>query len=254
MPYVTDGSVHHIGVRNEHALAERFNASTPQVLQDAYPGKLLRFVQRGGTHQVDDVEVTCDGARVTGISTKHHGGNGTFDYINTSKITDYLPAAAGLVRQLAELRAAHLRVADALPAVRAHVNAGISGLWGSLTGENVRALLQSIHRRNSEWVAIVTSGAIHTVHHTRFEELAVHPYDPETQYELRNTRAASSRQIWRTKNGMSVNTHLRVRIALNNGVGALIGLSASNANSILTLKIQQDNVGGLIKTLLASSA
>lgn len=251
MPYVTDGSVHHTGVRNEHHLAGLFNLQPPAVLRAAYPDKVLTFVQRGGTQQVDDVEVMCAGVRVTGISTKHHGGSGTFDYINTSKVSDYIPQSVPVVREFAELRAAHRGSEDALPLVRARVKTAISGLWSSLTNENVRSLLQSTHARNSEWVSVVSPDDVLTVHHNKIEELAVHPFDPDTQYELRSARAASSRQIWRVKNGVATNTHLRVRLALNNGVGALIGLSKANANSILTLKIQQDNVRGLLNCLRA---
>jgi hypothetical protein len=247
MPYVTDGSVHHTGVRNEHQLAEAFNLSTPEVLQAAYPGKALKFVHRGGTHCVDDVEILCGDEKVSGISTKHHGGSGTFDYINTSKVSDYIPEAADAVRQISALRAAHHGDASALPATREQMNVIISTLWDSLS---IRTLLQTIQTRNSEWVSIVSPGSVLTVHHNKLEELSVHPYDPETTYELRSNRAASSRQIWRVKNGVATNTHLRARLALNNGVGALLGLSTANKNSILTLKIQQDNVAKLIRLLL----
>ena len=54
--------------------------------------------------------------------------------------------------------------------------------------------------------------------------------------------------MWRTKDGVDTNTHLRLRLVTNNGITALLDLSKANKNSILTLKIQQDAVA----TLLAS--
>ena len=65
-------------------------------------------------------------------------------------------------------------------------------------------------------------------------------------YVLKAGRAKESRQVWREKDGLGVNTHLRLRLVTNNGVTALLGLSNANKNSILTLKIQQDAVATLL--------
>jgi hypothetical protein len=55
--------------------------------------------------------------------------------------------------------------------------------------------------------------------------------------------------VWREKDGLGVNTHLRLRLVTNNGVTALLGLSEANKNSILTLKIQQDAVAALLNAV-----
>lgn len=244
MPYVTDGSVHHAGVRNEHTIAEEFTRAVPQVIQDAYPGQTLTFVHRGGTHEVDDVAIYSDGVRVGGLSVKLHQSSGTFDYINTSRVTEYVPEAAGAVERIAEIRRMYARNEDAVSIVRTEVRARIATLWGALYDASIRRLLQTVDARNSSWIAINTT----VTHHDNLVELHVHPYDQETVYEMRG-RAAGSRQIWRVKNGVSTNTHLRVRIGLNNGYRALVGLSTSNKNSLLTIKIQQDNVNVLLASL-----
>ena len=245
MPYVTDGSVHHAGVRNEHAIAEAFTRSVPQVLRDAYPGHTLTFVHRGGTHEVDDVAIYSGDVRLAGLSTKLHRSGGTFDYINTSRVADYLPEAAGAIERIAEIRRMYRGNEAAVPTVRTEVAAAIDTLWGGMSDASIRRLLQAVDARNSSWVAINTT----VTHHDNLVELHVHPHDPETVYELRAVRAAGSRQIWRVKNGVATNTHLRVRIVLNNGCRALIGLARSNKNSCLTIKIQQDNVNGLLASL-----
>ena len=245
MPYVTDGSVHHAGVRNEHAIAEAFTLSPPPVLQAAYPGQTLTFVHRGGTHEVDDIAVYSDGVRIAGVSTKLHGSSGTFDYINTSRIMAFLPEAASAVERIAEIGRMYMGVVDAVPIVRREVAAAIDTLWGGMSDASIRRLLQAVDGRNSEWVAINEF----VTHHNNLVELHVHPHDPDTVYELRAVRAAGSRQIWRVKNGIAENTHLRVRIVLNNGCNALIGLSRANKNSYLSIKIQQDNVNGLLASL-----
>lgn len=255
MPYVIDGSPHHTGVRIEHVVADHFTLETAAVLSAAYPGRQLTFVHRGGTQTVDDVQVRCDGERLTGISAKHHGGkSGTFDYINTSKVLDYLPNAALVVDQIAELKQLHYEDESAVPHVRAVLKEACSGLFDSLTSENIHTLLQVIDQRNSDWVTIVTPGEFLTIHHHALVELSYYPRDSTTHYELRGRPTASSRTIWRITDGVATNTTLRVRLTLNNGVGALLGLSRANRSSCLTLKIQQDSVDKLLRSLRTAPA
>ena len=251
MPYITDGSVHHDGVHNEHSTVEMFNTSPPKVIQDAHPDKKLTFVHRGGTQTVDDIQVFADGEAVPGISVKRHLSSGTYDYINTSKITDYIPTAVETVQQLRDIRREQFGKPESLATTRVNVKTLISNLWISLQNDSIRQLLRTTNERNSEWVSIVSPTNCVTFSHKLLKELCEHPYDLETVYELRSSRASGSRQIWRIKNGIATNTNLRVRIVLNNGVRALIGLSTANKDSILTLKIQQDKVNGLLKTIQA---
>lgn len=247
MPFVTDGSVHHSGVQNEHTVAELLAATVPSCLQAAYPNSALAFLHRGGTKGVDDVEIHVGGTRVSGISVKHHGSSGTFDYINTSKVTEFLPEAAGLCARIAELRTLHHGDASAVAAVRQVVRDGVRGLWAMSTSDQLRGLLQRVNTRNSEWMCIKTPTGLTMAPHMALTELSVYPYHAETRYELRGT--SDSRQIWRITGGVAVNTHLRVRLVLNNGVNALLGLSRANKTSQLTVKLQQDNVRGLLASL-----
>ena len=78
---------------------------------------------------------------------------------------------------------------------------------------------------------------------------------PEWNVFLRKGRGNSSRQIWRkcASTGQEINTNLRLRIVLNNGVGALCGFSKSNKNSSICLKIQQENVENHLKSLVGAS-
>lgn len=247
MPFVTDGSVHHSGVQNEHTVVDLLTASVPGCLRAAYPDSALTFLHRGGTKGVDDVEIHVGGHRVSGLSVKHHGSSGTFDYINTSKVAEILPEAAGLCARIAELRTLHHGDASAVASVRQTIREGVRGLWATSTSDQLRALLQRANERNSEWMCIKTPTGLTTAPHTALTELSVHPYDTETRYELRG--ASDSRQIWRITRGVAVNTHLRARLVLNNGVNALLGLSRANKSSQLTVKLQQDNVKGLLASL-----
>ena len=56
--------------------------------------------------------------------------------------------------------------------------------------------------------------------------------------------------IFREKDGIEVNTNLRIRLVLNNGVNALLGQSSSNKTSVPCLKIQQDRVNLLMNGIV----
>jgi len=60
-------------------------------------------------------------------------------------------------------------------------------------------------------------------------------------------RARQSRQIWiKSSDGSEINTNLRIRLVLNNGITALLGSSEKNKVSVPCLKIQQDKVDTFI--------
>lgn len=64
---------------------------------------------------------------------------------------------------------------------------------------------------------------------------------------LKCKNAKTSRQIFiKDQNGYDVNTNLRIRLHLNNGITALLGKSTKNKTSVPCLKIQQDNVDEFI--------
>ena len=59
----------------------------------------------------------------------------------------------------------------------------------------------------------------------------------------------SAKIIFKNNTGDEIDHNLRIRLMLNNGVGALLGLSSSNKNSTATIKIQQDRCDKMIERL-----
>ena len=247
MPYDITGEVHHAGVGAEADTATLFTTSPPAFIAAAHPNKLLTFRQEGGTQTVSDIAVYADGVRVDEISSKLHR-NGTFDHINTSKVTEYIPCTA-LVAAVNRLRADHHGDASAVPAARIALKDATNATWESMTSEGIRALLSAVDARTPTWMVVKEKNEISVFRHEEMVELSVFPKDPSVIYSLRAARAKESRQVWRTKDGVDTNTHLRLRLVTNNGVTALLGLSAANKNSILTLKIQQDSVATLLSSV-----
>jgi len=246
MPYNITGEVHHAGVANEGHTVNICNSSIPSNLQDNYPGQTLSFRKEGGTQQVSDMGIYANDVRVAGGSDKLHR-NGTFDHVNTSKVNDYLPCES-LIKRIDELRTTHRGDASAVNTVKAAIKDATHETWNGMTSEGIRKLLTTVNERTPEWIFVREKTELSVFPHSEMRELSEFPRDTTWLYSLRSGRAKESRQVWREKDGIAVNTHLRLRLVTNNGVSALLGLSTANKNSILTLKIQQDAVS----TLLAS--
>ena len=247
MPYNITGEVHHAGVANEGHTVNICNSSIPSNLQDNYPGQTLTFRKEGGTHQVSDMGIYANDVRVAGGSDKLHR-NGTFDHVNTSKVNDYLPCES-LIKRIDELRTAHRGDASAVNMVKAAIKDATHDTWNGMTNEGIRKLLTTVNERTPEWIFVREKDELSVFPHSEMRELSEFPSDSTWMYSLRSGRAKESRQVWREKDGVAVNTHLRLRLVTNNGVSALLGLSTANKNSILTLKIQQDAVSTLLSAV-----
>ena len=241
--YNTTGEVHHAGVANEGHTVDLCNSTPPSNIQDEYLGKLT-FRKEGGTHQVSDMGIYADDVRVAGGSDKLHR-SGTFDHVNTSKVLDYIPCEA-LIKTIDDLRTAHRGDASAVEKVRTAIKDATNTTWDTMTSDGIRKLLLAVNERTPEWMFVREATEMSVFRHEEMRELSEFPKDPSWTYVLKAGRAKESRQVWREKDGLGVNTHLRLRLVTNNGVTALLGLSNANKNSILTLKIQQDAVATLL--------
>ena len=254
MPYNTTGQSHSEGVQNEEDVVDFLNAhneedplNVEEILGEEGP---LTYEQRGGTQEVADMVVKgADGSVLCGVSMKKHR-TGTYDYVNTSRLGEYLPASAvdanaeDIRNVKEEYGGDESRVGEARKRV-----AGIQNrMFENMNSEVITRLLKMIHNRNPTLVLVTDESEkkLKLYHESAFEELACWPYQIGQNYTLKETsRAKTSRQVMR--NG--VKTDLRVRITLNNGVGALLGLSSSNRSSSTTIKVQQDNVDGVLRKL-----
>jgi hypothetical protein len=247
MPYNTNGEVHHEGIANEGRTAQFCNSNIPSNIQEDYPGKTLTFRKEGGTHQVSDMGIYADDVRVASGSDKLHR-KGTFDHVNTSKVLDYLPCES-LQKMLIDLRKEHFKDESAVGRVKVAIKDATDTMWNTMTSDGIRRLLISLDERTPEWMFVTEPREISVFRHSEMRELSEFPRDPSWTYVLKSARAKESRQIWREKDGLSVNTNLRVRLVANNGVSALLGLSNANKNSSLSIKIQQDQVGKLLNAV-----
>lgn len=253
MPYNTNGQSHAEGVQNERNVVSLLNISTIMNLlgfKRHYNEEKLQFIHQGGTRDVQDVKIVNQENKVVGgISVKQHK-NGTVDFINTSRLEDFLPPSdVTLLREtIAEIRANHRGDATQVDRVRKLLKDITNSVFQSINSNNIRDLLKVIDDRNPEFFLIkdFENHSLLNYKHSQLTELAESPYNDENTYSLITPRSATgSRRI--LCNGQD--TGLRLRIALNNGVKALLDVgNGNNHNASWTLKVQWDGIDDFIET------
>ena len=248
MPYNTDGGSHRDGVSNEKKIVAHLNTSNGESLNlhTLFEQQGLQFVQIGGTKSVSDMDIlTATGDKVSGVSIKNHK-QGSYDYVNTSKLGQYLPESVvtSIKTGIAAIKTEYAGDESRLPEARRAAETVLETAFAQMSSDVIKSILQVINVRNPKLVMIndIKDKKLKCYHESSFTELSAEPYKASNTYALKSTRAKSSRQI--TRNG--VVTNLRLRIVLNNGVKALLGLSKSNKYSIPVIKIQQDKVNAVL--------
>ena len=255
MPYNTDGGSHRDGVSNEKKIVNHLNADNGKSLNldKMFENEGLRFVQIGGTKSVSDMDIlTAQDEKLSGTSIKNHKeGSATFDYINTSKLGDYLPEEVvtsmrdGIAAIKEEFYGDKTQAQKNSPA-RLRKNAVMATAWEHITSDDIKKILQVINSRNPELMMIndIKNKKLKCYRESAFTELSSEPYKASNTYALRipPRGAMESRQI--TRNGEL--TNLRIRITLNNGVTALLGIGSKKKPSNPVIKIQQDNVDAVL--------
>ena len=255
MPYNTNGGSHRDGVSNEKKIVAHLNADNGRSLNlhKLFGVEGLQFIQIGGTKSVSDMDVlSAEGVKLSGVSIKNHK-QGSYDYVNTSKLGDYLPeeVVTAIKTRISAIKAEFTGDETRLPEARRAVESVLEEAFAQMSSEVLRKILQVISFRNPKIMMIndIKDKKLKCYHEAAFTEISSEPYKASNTYALKTTRAKSSRQI--TRNG--VVTNLRIRMVLNNGVKALLGLSSANRSSIPVIKIQQDKVDAVLANTMMYS-
>ena len=251
MPFTTDGRVHHSGIANEKAICEFLNSRSAAIKATICPPD-ARVEHRGGTDQKADAEVVSAAGNKT-ISIKHHK-TGTFDWLNsTAALSDasktHLQAN---LRTICEKFSTSTKTDADIATARRTCDDLFAAHLREMPSEQIRALLSGCYEKNTDYVIITDVAKSELVAFDRLKNLPeLRTLEGWTYFMKSSPRAKTSAQIWRrAADGTEVNTRLRVRLVLNNGVTALLGLSTSNKSSSPCIKIQQDNVAGFIASLV----
>lgn len=250
MPFPSKGENHASGVANEKEIVKFMNQNSENAIIEEIEktfrgGKIKKFEHAGGTKQKADAFAILEDGGKAGVSIKNHK-SGTFDWINTTKGTpDCLNTD---IKELAILN----KNSD-IPkkgGIRDKISSIFDNYLNSLSSRDITELLDKIYQTEECTKHIIINDK-KTKRLILLHKSNLDPYCNSRHkhvYILKSTpRAKTSRQIWiKSADGYEINTNMRIRLHLNNGITALLGKSKKNKTSVPCLKIQQDNVDGFI--------
>lgn len=253
MVYPVDGRNHKQGIKNEINLIQMLNnkikhdISDPIIkfLSEEYNSKIVSFEHQGGTKRKADILCKFEDGFSIPISVKNHKTKtSTFDWLNTTQcgIPDELKTAILSYKQKyygTELpkRGGNVR-AELDQLIHSYINKFSNEVIISLfkkfiegyKEENIRYIIIN-DCRHKQYVLIPISFVINICDNLNFI------------LKSSTRKASKSRMIWiKNSNGTENNTKIRLRIGLNNGVKALLGMSKKNKSSVLSFKLQQEHV------------
>lgn len=250
MPFRTDGSSHTDGVANELGNVAYFNATPNCNINLRLRGDeemCLKWEAQGGTQQKADAFCCHADGRLDKISIKNHKNKtSTFDLENTSMVDSLFPT----IRQaILEYKTKYAGATEVTGTMRAESNTLFSSALDNCTSELLKAHMERVFAKCMTCpYIIVRNEPKRQLQMIRTENLRPLLLLAEgAMFILKKGRGKTSRQLWtRDLVGNEVNTNLRIRLVLNNGVSALLGLSSKNKSSVPSIKIQLDKVDSFV--------
>jgi hypothetical protein len=246
MGYKTDGSSHEDGIKNEQTLKETLK----QQARELYPSLSEDFevIKRGGTKFKQDMEIV-DGEQTILISAKKKTeiSSGSFDWVNSSSATRSIPCLKEFAKAVKNAGDAHDLKGSAKLDV---LNASHKALR-ELTSDDVSTILKEhVSKKNKGMKVIISETTTGTNWEYDFEDSplnnSIQNHTPRVQM---GDGIDSAKIMFEDEEGNTIDHGIRIRVVTNNGIGALIGTSKANKSSQGVVKIQQDNIPGLISGL-----
>lgn len=237
------GENHRDGISNEKTYVEFMNSNPINDINQEIKKNssinnttVLYYSHVGGTQTKTDCRINEYNIN---FSIKNHK-QGTFDWINTTK---YI--STELRENIRKYKNENMdKPINSI--IRRDVSNILSDFLNELKSDNIKQILKDIYKTYPDWIVIndIRTKTYNLIH----KEYLKFYFMSENVYFLKSTRATTSKQIWMIDaNGNEINTYLRLRIVLNNGVNALLGQSSKNKTSVPCVKIQQDNVQLFLK-------
>ncbi len=257
MAFKTDGSSHNNGVKLEEKLASSINSNKD--LQRAIGGdeNLIKAEQIGGTKRLEDI-VAHYPSGPQGLSVKRREKvSGTFDFLNsTASVKKSLREDSRLLSKVKELNGKYKGIPKDESIKKSYAKI-IDDLCSKeieqLSSSSIRNIIFQIVKKYQHLNMKMYIYRLYSNEHIIYDFNDIwwtKLLNQEGEFFLkRSSRSKKSATVWyRTSSGEEVNTYLRIRIGLNNGVGALLGGKewSSNASSSVVIKVQQDNTKSIV--------
>ncbi len=246
-----DGSTHYSGIENEHSIADILNTDTSTIGARLRPTADLCVQHKGGTKTKADAVVvnTTSNAVVKTISIKNHKKTGTFDWLNS---TTSLPEAMKTpLKDAAKTIKAEFKTHLNIEESRVSADKMFCDALDKIKDDDmfIRGLLQSVYDKYTDGIIIHCEKDNKLVYFEKDQLKELQCFIDSIYYLKHAANTCSAQIMRRTPAGEEINTCLRIRLVLNNGVNALVGQSTKNKISVPCIKIQQDNVDYFISTL-----
>lgn len=248
MPFLNQGQTHYIGINNEiniiNYLKNNPDNNITQELVREKNSPIISYKHEGGTKQKKDASVIFENGEEIGISIKNHK-QGTFDWENTTK-----GVPESLKNEIKNFQNENIDT-PITKELRKNLENIFSGYLDNLSSIQIMNLLSKVWETEKETNKIIINdkktNSIIMLDKSNLDNY----FNPihEHNFILKSTpRAKTSRQVWiKCSDGTEINTNIRIRLLLNNGITALLGRSNANKNACPCLKIQQDRVDDFIQ-------
>lgn len=258
MAFKTDGSSHKNGVNLEEKTIDILGSN--KKLQRAVCGEFeFRNAEKvGGTRFLEDIRVDTTSGPI-GLSVKRRKGkSGTFDWANTSKLAKVLlnenHDLSALMHNLKGKYKHTPRNVLIKKKYEKELDNHFSEAVQSLSHQSIKSMLSYVVGKYTD----INMNMKVCVYREFSSQYVVYDFEDIWWTDLMNCEGSfftkgkpnsKSRVIWfRHADGQEVNTHLRIRVGLNNGVSALLGGKdwSSNSTSQVVVKIQQDKTDSIV--------
>lgn len=254
MAFRTDGSSHVDGIKNEKQQVKYLQDGAAHSVV-AGLSENFQVVPKGGTQFKEDFQIV-DGDTVIKVSAKRKKkmSTGSYDYVNSSSVMSEISSLSHVASFVKGLK----KSAQSKSTTRKKFNEESNRTLRSLSSSDISTILiNHVAKKNKDIQMMITDSSSNTSYWYEFKQSQMYKdvvrlldddyeYSPELVFGRGKT---SAKIIFKNADGDIIDHNLRVRLVLNNGVGALLGLSKSNKTSIATIKVQQDRCDKMIERL-----
>ena len=255
--FTTDGTAHKNGIKNEKRIQEKFESSPLLFGLNVLYGPLKEVIKAGGTQNKADLILKYEKAKLP-LSIKNFTG-ATHDWINTTKVPNiYFEAAVNWTNDnrgtCSDIAAQYSKKSSEGQKIKkqkeSELKEIINACFDLIPSKFLKDFLAIEFSKIAPQHVLLADKISDTDYlyagkdHPIFQLLE----DENAFFTLRQKRnAKTSRSIF--CNGKD--TGLRLRVVLNNGMGALLAgkLWSSNSTSCLTIKLQQESPLSIVKDL-----
>jgi len=245
MTYKTDGSVHHGGVKNEDLTVQILNEK--QIYSETVE-------KRGGTKVKEDAVA---GTQKISIKRKEGITNGSFDWFNTSAYNDALGDTfdhfLSNMKELRQMPESLRTDEEFVLKIRDAFNSLCELALDTLTSAQVTDILQrGLIEHNAGFDLVINDTKTSEIYKFAADQHPAVDYISKGYSIVLKGNGKSSRMVYFVdQQGEVYDCGLRLRVTSNNGINAFLGNSKANRNSQVVIKLQQDKVAQLLRSVAA---